>query len=266
MIGGAGSGASAAGAQPWGAHPVRRLALVFGLVNGLFAALQVAVSSWAAVINQGVSASLYYGVNGVGLNPSIIASWLAPMLVAAYGTCLLGFIVSLWLCWQAGRAAALATGRRGAGAQAGTLVSLLGSAIWIVLSVLAALVLHTDATVAGLAGIVTAAPGHVGPNPPTEIVVLLVQLIAAALFALGFGALAGRIGAGAAHLPPLPPAGATRMGYPAPMPPMPMPWPPPNPPYGPYPPTAYPPRPESYAPPADQAPPASRPPSGANQP
>lgn len=260
MISGAGSAARTAGAQPWGEHPVRRLALTFGLINGLFAALQVAVSSWAAVINQGVSASLYYGVNGVGLNPSIIASWLAPMLIAAYGTCLLGFIASLWLCWQAGRAAALATGRRGAGAQAGTLVSLLGSASWIVLSVLAALVLHTDATVAGLAGIVTAAPGRVGPNPPTEIVVLLVQLIAAALFALGFGALAGRIGAGAAHLPPAPPTSAARMGYPAPIPPYGF-WPPPTPPYGPYSPAAYPPRPESYVPPAaGQASPPSAPP------
>lgn len=237
MISGAGT---VTGAQD--AHPVRRYALAFGLLNGLFAALQVAVSSWAAAVNQGVYTSLYYGLNGVGFNPTTLANWLAPMLIAAYGTCLLGFCVSLWLCWQAGRAAAVATGRRGAGAQAGALVSLLGSAFWIVLSVLMTLVLHTDATLAGLAGVIAATPGQPRTNVPTEILVLLVQQIIAALLALGFGALAGRIGAGAAHLP------SVSMARAAIIPPAPMP------PYSVYPPAAYPPPPESYMTPSTPPP------------
>ena len=180
-------------------HPVRRFGLIFGLLNGLFAMLQVAVSSWAALVNHGAIASLYYGANGVGFNPTVLVNWLAPVLVAAYGTCLLGFVASLWLCWHAGRAAAAASGRRGAGAQAGLLVSLLGSAIWIVTSVLAALILHTDATVSGILATTPArTPTHLG----AEIAGLLTQEIIAGLLALGFGALAGRMGAGAAHLPP----------------------------------------------------------------
>ena len=214
-------------------HPVRRFALIFGLLNGLFAALQVAGSTWAALINHGAYAGLYYGAHGVGANPTVLIGWLTPELVAGYGLCLLGNIAGLWLCWHAGRAAAAATGQRGAGAQAGMLVSLLGSAIWIAASVLAVAAFHTDATVSG---ILAATPGRTSQYLGSEIIGLLVQEIIAALFALGFGALAGRIGAGAAHLPP---RGAVAMGYVMPMPP-PVPWQPPVPP-GTVPP-AYPPR------------------------
>jgi hypothetical protein len=205
MISGVGSGAGnvadAGAAGPWGGHPVRRLALAFGLVNGVFAVLQVAVSSWAALVNRGVYISLYYGANGVGFNNDALLAWLLPIFTAAYGTCLLGFVVSLVLCWHAGRAAAAATGRRGAGAQVGALVALYGSVIWIVASVAAVLLVHTDATLAGVAGVLTAPKGTPGLNSATEIVVLLAQEIVAGLLAVGIGALAGRIGAGAAGLP-----------------------------------------------------------------
>lgn len=206
MISGVGSGAgSGVGsgpgvAQPWGGHPVRRLALWFGLVNGVFAVLQVAVSSWAALINQGVYVSFFYGVNGVGFNNDALTAWLLPIFTAAYGTCLLGFIASLVLCWHAGRAAAWATGRRGAGGEVGALVALYGSVIWIVASVAAVLIIHTDGTVAALAGVLTAPGKQPGINPATEIVVLLAQEIVAGLLAVGLGALAGRIGAAAARL------------------------------------------------------------------
>jgi hypothetical protein len=131
-------------------HAVWHYALLFGLLSGLFAALQVAFSSWAAIANQPAIASLYYGLRNGTFAPNTVIRWLTPVAIAAYGTCLLGFVVSLWLCWHAGRAAAWASGRWSVGAGAGLLTSAIGSVVWLISSIVVVVVLHTDGSITGM--------------------------------------------------------------------------------------------------------------------
>lgn len=178
-----------------------RYALTFGALSGLFGVLQVVVSVSAALESQGAIQSLYYGAQGGGLNPSIMAQWLGPLLTATYGSCLLGFAISMWLCWAAGRVAASAYGRRSAGTLAGLLTSAIGSAIWILASVLAVLLVHTDGSITG---ILNTSPNLSAGMVGGEVAGLVIQEVVAAAVALGFGSLAGRIGAASASLPQWP--------------------------------------------------------------
>jgi hypothetical protein len=219
------------------AKAVRRNGLIFGLLNGLFATLQVALSSSAALENHAAISSLYYGFKNQALDPSVALAWLTPILASAYGSCLVAFGFGMWLCWQAGRATALAAGRDVGGASAGMLTSLIGSGVWIAASVAAALVLRTDGTVSGL---LATTPDRSAANLGAELAGLLTQEVVGGLVGLGFGAVAGRIGAGSVRFPsraappatfgplyaatiPLPPS-----GYPAPGMPMPLYPPPPD--------------------------------------
>jgi hypothetical protein len=209
--------AGGATAQGEIAHPVRHYALIFGLLSGLFAAMQVAVSSSAALENRAAISGLYYGLQNQALDPSIAAAWLAPVLVAAYGSCLVAFGFSMWLCWHAGRAVAAASGNPTGGAGAGMLTSLLGSGIWIAASVAAVLALHTDGTASG---IFATTPNLSAANLGGELSELLGQEVVAVVVALGFGAVAGRMGAGSIHMPPratFVPAAAPPYGAPASM-------------------------------------------------
>jgi hypothetical protein len=241
---------SFSGGMPVGAararagHPVARYALLFGLLNGLFAALQVAASVEGAVENQAQLTRLYYGTHGVGFDPVLLLGWIGPLLTASYGICLLGFAGGLWLAWNAGRFAAAAAGSRAAGAPAGLLASLLGSAIWIAASVAAVLIAHTDGS---LTGVFLTTPDRGTGQLGTELAGLLSQEVVAALLTLGLAALAGRIGAGRAMMRARA-AGGPLVGPPTFLPPAPGAWPaypphPPRPPDGtsgsqPYPPTA----------------------------
>ena len=212
-------------------HAVRRYGLIFGLLNGLFATLQVALSSSAALENHSAISSLYYGFKNQALDPSVAVAWLAPILVSAYGSCLVAFGFGMWLCWQAGRATALAAGRDAGGASAGMLTSLIGSGVWIAASVAAVLVLRTDGTASG---ILATTPDRSAANLGGELAGLLTQEVVGGLVALGFGAVAGRIGAGSVRFPsrtappatfaplyaatvPLPPAGYPAAGMPMPL-------------------------------------------------
>jgi hypothetical protein len=181
------------------AHPVRRYALIFGLLNGLFAALQVAVGSVAALENRAALGSLYYGIQNEVLDPAVVYAWLAPILAATYGSCLVAFGFGMWLCWHAGRAAALAAGRDTGGASAGMLASVIGSGIWIAASIAGALILHTDGTISG---IFATTPSLSDANIGGELLGLLTQEGVAAFLALGFGAVAGRMGAASVRFPP----------------------------------------------------------------
>lgn len=181
------------------AHPVLRYALLFGLLNGLFALLQVGFSTFAAIANHAAMISLAEGLQNGGFQLNTMVRWLAPAATAAYGTCLLGFVVSLWLCWHAGLAAAQVAGRRSVGAGAGLLTSALGSLVWITSSVVVVLALHTDATITGM---LATTSSYSGANLAGELFGLLGQEIVAALLALGCGALAGRSGANHAMIVP----------------------------------------------------------------
>lgn len=193
--GGAGSNGGAPGRV---AHPVLRYGLVLGLLNGLFGILQVITSSSAALENHATVSSFYYGVNGTGFDVTIMAQWLAPMLSAAYGSCLLAFVASMWLCWHAGRASATAAGYSSGASVAGLLASVIGSGIWIAASVVAVLLLHTDGTITG---VLTTTPDNAATHQTGQLIGLLGQEVVAAAIALGFGAIAGAIGGRAARVP-----------------------------------------------------------------
>jgi hypothetical protein len=212
------------------AQAVRRYGLIFGLLNGLFATLQVAISSSAALENHAAISSLYYGFRDQTLDPSVAVAWLTPVLASAYGSCLVAFGFGMWLCWQAGRATALAAGRDAGGASVGMLTSLIGSGVWIAVSVVATIVLHTDGTASG---VLASTPDRSAANLGGELFGLLTQEVVGGLVALGFGAVAGRIGAGSVRFParsappatfaplyaatiPLPPHGYPAAGVPMP--------------------------------------------------
>ncbi|HEY7780057.1 MAG TPA: hypothetical protein VIC85_07585 [Ktedonobacterales bacterium] len=215
---------------------------LLGLLYGLFAVLQVVVSVSAAVENHSVIAGLYYGTQQSGFDPTVAVQWLAPMLVATYGSCLAAFVIDMGLCWYAGRLVAGASVRGSGGAGAGLLTSVIGSAIWIAASIVAVLFAHTDGTIAGL---FATTPQYSAANVGGEIVGLVVQEGLAAALALGFGALAGAIGGASARprpalavMPPrahsMPPIAPAAMPYPgaAPYPlnpyyPVNLPYPPP---------------------------------------
>jgi hypothetical protein len=181
------------------AHPVARSGLVLGLLNGLFGILQVVTSSSGAIENHATISSFYYGRHGTGFDIAIMASWLAPVFLAAYGSCLVAFAVSMWLCWRAGRASAAASGYSAGASVAGLLVSMIGSGIWIVASVVAVLLAHTDGT---LTGVLATTPDTTAAHQTVELVGLLGQEVVAAAIALGLAAIAGHIGGRSARVPP----------------------------------------------------------------
>jgi hypothetical protein len=186
--------------------------LTLGLMNGLFATLQVVVSSSGAVENSPALASVYYGTHGAGLDPTVIASWLAPLVIATYGSCLVAFAIGMGLCWYAGRLVALA-GSPAAGTRAGLLTSLIGSVIWIGASVVGVLLAHADGSLSGLVVAAQGRPSSAGVGG--ELAGLLAQEIVAALITLGFGALAGSIGASSVPRQPPPPRQVSPGGPPA---------------------------------------------------
>ena len=192
------TGGGTATKVPGGLRPVLRYGLLFGSLSGLFALLQLAVSVTSAIENRSAYASVAYGLQNNGFNLQIIGQWLGPVLVATYTSCLVAFGLSMWLAWYAGRVTAVATRRRSLGALVGMLTSVVGSAIWIVVSVGVAAVARIDGT---LSGILTASVGpSTGPNS-SQIFWLVGQEVAAALFAIGFAAIAGRLGAASVRLP-----------------------------------------------------------------
>jgi hypothetical protein len=176
-------------------HPVLRFGLIFGAVASLVALVQVAVSVVAALESRYTLTNLYFSASG-GVDAQLSAlNALVPLLSAAYGSALAGLVFTLVLCWHAGRAAALETGRAGAGAEAGLLVSVTGSLIWVVASLAAVLLFHTDGS---LAGVVTATAHLSSATDAREIAFLLTQETVAILFGLGAAALVGWLAGGSA--------------------------------------------------------------------
>ena len=88
-------------------------------------------------------------------------------------------------------------GRHAAGGRAGLLVMLISSTIWIAASIATTLLVRADGT---LSGVFTSA--FAGGDLTTELVALLIQEVIAALFGLGVGALAGKIGEASARTQP----------------------------------------------------------------
>src|SRR4029077_4454776 len=89
---------------------------------------------------------------------------------------------------RAGRITAQEIGRH-SGALAGFWVALISGTIWIVVSLLGAIILRADGTISGV--LTSGANDRLVP----QVVWLLIQELPLALLGLGFGALAGLIGA-----------------------------------------------------------------------
>ncbi|HZC05272.1 MAG TPA: hypothetical protein VE338_06495 [Ktedonobacterales bacterium] len=209
-----------------------------GLVSGLFAIGQVAISTAAARGSEGwlraIQQTFTTLASGGIADPTTIAPALLPMLLATYLAMLLVGLVTVWFASRAGRLAAVAQGRHAGGASAGMWVWLTSSSIWVVASIIAAALTGSDGTLSGVFfGDFSRA--HLSQ----QLVFLLIQEIVAALVCLGFCAMAGAHGARNA---PIDPATA------APQAPRPMAYPPQGAyPYAPYYPMpgypAYPPQP-----------------------
>ncbi len=213
--------------EPPAPHPIRRYGLLFGAVAGLIALVQVGVSVVAALGNRYTLTNLYFSAGG-GADAQVSA--LADtfrLLFAAYGTALVGGVFMLVLCWHAGRAAALETGRATAGTEAGLLVSVSGALVWVLASIIAVLLFHTEGS---LAGILTASAQLSSTTDAREIAILVSQETLGILLGLGMAALVGWLAGGSAvdalrratFPPPMPP------GAYAPGPPRAAPYPPAN--------------------------------------
>ena len=207
-----------------------------GLISGLFAIGQVALSAAAA---HGSEASLraiqltFDTLASGGLaDPTVLAPALLPMLLSTYLAMLIAGLLTVWFANQAGRLAAVAQGRHAGGASAGMWVWLVSSGVWLLASIVVTVITGSDGTLSGVFfGDFTRA------QLPQELIFLLLQEIVAALVCLGFCAMAGAHGARNA-----PVDGSTAplsLGLPPAL--HPMPYPPQGVyPYGPYPMPGYP--------------------------
>jgi hypothetical protein len=186
-----------------------------GMIAGLFAFLQVLVSVSSARANillmratQDVITNI---TNNIVQTPLNLLADLVPTLVATYAAMLISGVIMLGFAFYAGRVTAQEVGRH-TGALAGFWVALISGAIWLAISLLGAVFLRADGTISGI--LTSGAHDRLFP----QVFWLSVQELPLALLGLGFGALAGLIGAHTAKIAPLPrrmPAYAPNAPWPA---------------------------------------------------
>jgi hypothetical protein len=172
-----------------------------GMIAGLFAFLQVLVSVSSARANlllmratQDVITNI---TNNIVQSPLNLLSDLAPTLIATYTAMFITGVIMLGFAFYAGRITAEEIGRH-SGALAGFWVALISGTIWIVVSLLGAIILRADGTISG--ALTSGADDRLVP----QVVWLLIQELPLALLGLGFGSLAGLIGAATAKITPKP--------------------------------------------------------------
>ncbi len=165
-----------------------------GLVSGLFAIMQVALSVAAA---RGAEAPLRaiqqaFAILAAGsiADPTTLIPALIPMLLTTYLSMLGIGALTVWFAWRAGRLAAMAQGLRAGGASAGMWVWLTSTLMWLLASVAAIVITHSDGTISGVF-FGTFSDQYL----PQQLIFLLFQEVIAALIGLGFCALAGANGA-----------------------------------------------------------------------
>lgn len=170
-----------------------------GILSGLFAALQVMISTSSARANIASIESMRWSIERLqtgGGNPVPLIGSLAPVVLITYAAMIVTGAISLGLCWYAGRVTAFVEGRRDGGAGAGFRVALLSGGIWIVFSIIISLLLHADGT---LTGVLTSSRD--GSNLAPQLGGLLLQEAILAAIGLGLGSWAGYLGARSASLP-----------------------------------------------------------------
>jgi hypothetical protein len=190
----------------------RHYGQAIGLAAGLFAALQVLISTTAARANWGNLDSAQRALADGTAVPQFLIGPLLPTLVATYLASILSGAIMVYLARRAGWLAAYVSGRREAGLVAGGWVALVSALIWIALSVVVVALTHADGSVTGL---FTSNP--TGPLRPLEIPGLLIQQLGAGLIGWGLGSLFGQMGGDRAPMPramPLPPTSPLGSGWP----------------------------------------------------
>ena len=175
----------------------RRYGWYLGLLAGVFAALQVLISTTAALADAGNLLGAQRGLSNGTADPRFLLGPLMPPVVATYGAMLVSGAIMLYLARQAGWLAAYVSGRRDAGTIAGSWVALVSGGIWVVLSILVVLRVHADGSITGL---FTSNP--TGPLQLGELPGLLVQELAAGMIGWGLGSMMGQSGAANAPLSP----------------------------------------------------------------
>ena len=191
----------------------RGYVFVLGLTAGLFSLLQALVAASAAQAAQSsvlaYQRSLITDANGGGVSIEPLLGPLLKLFAITYVTDLLAFAATLGVAWYAGRIVTLLRGNDAGGGGAGTTVTAISSAVWLIVTLLAALLFHSDGTVAWLVAtlIVVAGNAHSGvlvtaPSAVFTLIqaaALLVQAFVGIGPALAIGALAGRLGAEGRH-------------------------------------------------------------------
>jgi hypothetical protein len=174
-----------------------------GILSGLFAVVQVMISTAAARANIDTIASMRWALARLetgGGNPLPLIDSLATVVLITYAAMIITGAISLILSWHAGRLTAYMRGNRSGGAGAGFRVALLSGGIWIGFSIIISLLLHGDGTITG---ILASTPD--GSALPAQLGGLLLQEAIFAAIGLGLGAWAGHLGAGSARLAETPP-------------------------------------------------------------
>lgn len=171
-----------------------------GLVAAVFSIAQALVLYGAALGGYAGVHAIQQAINiinsiGPVVDVGLLLPAVLPMLIISYGSMIVAGVVTALLARQAGRVAAIRTGRHSGGARAGMWVWLISSVVWIAASVIVVALAHMDGTVSGIfTG--TGKPEFTGQ----EILFLVIQEIAAALVGLGVCALSGARGAASATL------------------------------------------------------------------
>jgi hypothetical protein len=181
---------------------------VLGLAAGMFSLLQALIAASAAQAAQSsvlaYQRSLVTDAVGGGVTIDPLVGPLLKLFAITYITDILAFVVTLGFAWYAGRIVALLRGGPEGSARAGTTVAAISSAVWLVVTLLAALLFHSDGTIAWLlatlalmiggaqSGVLVTAPSPAFTG--IQMVVLLVQAFIGIGPALALGAVAGHFG------------------------------------------------------------------------
>lgn len=182
---------------------------VLGLAAGMFSLLQALIAASAAQAAQSsvlaYQRSLITDANGGGVSIDPLLGPLLKLFAITYITDLLALAATLGFAWYAGRIVTLLRGTSAGGGGAGTTVTAISSAVWLVFTLLAALLFHSDGTIAWLIATLALLAGGAqsgvlvtAPSPAfvgIQATALLVQAFVGIGPALALGALAGRLGA-----------------------------------------------------------------------
>ncbi|WIG58874.1 MAG: hypothetical protein OJF49_001621 [Ktedonobacterales bacterium] len=194
-------------------HDTKRYTRILGITASLFALLQTLIVGSAARANQADVLALQQSLasntigGGVNFEPFLVAS--LRIFLIAYVSAFIALLIIVCIAGYAGYIAALLTGNRSAGSAAGRGVINITAIIWLLATLLGCVVFHADAyiswAIATIAVMISTpqnhAPSGIYVTQPgsvfiiTQIVVLLLQALVGYGLAIGFGSLAGNIGA-----------------------------------------------------------------------